>query len=263
MGPATWKGENMKRKLMVAISDVTLIFALALPSHLAAQEQEGEMAITSTENPVPLINQPLVPDATRPGGAGFSLTVNGTGFVSGSVVKWNGSTRATTVVGRSQLKATIFATDIAKAGTAWVKVVNPSPGGGTSNLVFFEITRPTSSVALSASSVHAGSNPTSAAVGDFNGDGKLDLAVANAGIKNVSVLIGNGDGTFKAPVNFGAPGTQSVAAGDFYGAGNLGLAVANLSSGNVSIRLGNGDGTFRAPVNYATGDSPNTIAVGD
>src|SRR5439155_18802302 len=68
MGPETWKGENMKRKLMVAISDVTLIFALALPSHLAAQEQEGEMAITSTENSVPLINQPLVPDATRPGG---------------------------------------------------------------------------------------------------------------------------------------------------------------------------------------------------
>src|SRR5207253_6982357 len=139
----------------------------------------------------------------------------------------------------------------------------PSPGGGTSNLVFFEITRPTSSVALSASSVHAGSNPTSAAVGDFNGDGKLDLAVANAGSKNVSVLLGNGDGTFKAPVNFGAPGPQSVAVGDFNGDGNLDLAVANLSSGNVSIRLGNGDGTFRAPVNYATGDTPNTIAVGD
>ena len=250
----------MKRKLMVAISDVTLIFALALPSHLAAQEQEGEMAITSTENPVPLINQPLVPDATRPGGAGFSLTVNGTGFVSGSVVKWNGSTRATTVVGRSQLKATIFSTDIAKAGTAWVKVANPSPGGGTSNLVFFEITRPTSSVALSASSVHAGSNPTSAAVGDFNGDGKLDLAVANAGSKNVSVLLGNGDGTFKAPVNFGAPGPQSVAVGDFNGDGKLDLAVTNAG---VSILLGNGDGAFRAPVTYATGNSPSSVAVGD
>src|SRR5437773_1829662 len=260
MGPATWKGENMKRKLMVAISDVTLIFALALPSHLAAQEQEGEMAITSTENPVPLINQPLVPDATRPGGAGFSLTVNGTGFVSGSVVKWNGSTRATTVVGRSQLKATIFSTDIAKAGTAWVKVANPSPGGGTSNLVFFEITRPTSSVALSASSVHAGSNPTSAAVGDFNGDGKLDLAVANAGSKNVSVLLGNGDGTFKAPVNFGAPGSQSVAVGDFNGDGKLDLVVTNAG---VSILLGNGDGAFRAPVTYATGNSPSSVAVGD
>src|SRR5437667_101518 len=250
----------MKRKLRVAICDRTLIFALALPSHLAAQEQEGEMAITSTENPVPLINQPLVPDATRPGGAGFSLTVNGTGFVLGSVVKWNGSTRATTVVGRSQLKATIFATDIAKAGTAWVKVANPSPGGGTSNLVFFEITRPTSSVALSASSVHAGSNPTSAAVGDFNGDGKLDLAVANAGSKNVSVLLGNGDGTFKAPVNFGAPGPQSVAVGDFNGDGKLDLAVTNAG---VSILLGNGDGAFRAPVTYATGNSPSSVAVGD
>src|SRR5437667_420699 len=260
MGPATWKGENMKRKLMVAISDVTLIFVLALPSHLAAQEQEGEMAITSTENPVPLINQPLVPDATRPGGAGFSLTVNGTGFVSGSVVKWNGSTRATTVVGRSQLKATIFSTDIAKAGTAWVKVANPSPGGGTSNLVFFEITRPTSSVALSASSVHAGSNPTSAAVGDFNGDGKLDLAVANAGSKNVSVLLGNGDGTFKAPVNFGAPGPQSVAVGDFNGDGKLDLAVTNAG---VSILLGHVNGTFQAPMSYGTKGAPTSVAVGD
>jgi len=188
--------------------------------------------------------------------------VNGTGFVSGSVVKWNGSNRATTFVSSSRLKASIVATDIAKAGTAWVKVVNPSPGG-TSNLVFFEITRPTSSVALSTSSVHAGSNPTSAAVGDFNGDGKLDLAVANAGSKNVSVLLGNGDGSFKALVNFGAPGPQSVAVGDFNRDGKLDLAVANLSRGNVSIRLGNGDGTFRALVNYATGNSPNSIGVGD
>src|SRR5437667_12337691 len=109
----------MKRKLMVAISDVTLIFALALPSHLAAQEQEGEMAITSTENPVPLINQPLVPDATRLGGAGFSLTVNGTGCVSGSVVKCNGSTRATTVVGGKHVRETIYYTDIYESRRAW------------------------------------------------------------------------------------------------------------------------------------------------
>src|SRR5438876_796187 len=268
MGPATWKGENMKRKLMVAISDVTLIFALALPSHLAAQEQEGEMAITSTENPVPLINQPLVPDATRPGGAGFSLTVNGTGFVSGSVVKWNGSTRATTVVGRSQLKATIFSTDIAKAGTAWVKVANPSPGGGTSNLVFFEITRPTSSVALSASSVHAGSNPTSAAVGDFNGDGKVDLAVANSGASNgvasVSVLLGRSDGTFNPAVNYsGGFGSLSLAVGDFNRDGKLDLVEANFSTGNVTILLGNGNGTFQAPRSYGTNGAPTSVAVGD
>ena len=259
----------MKRKLMVAISDVTLIFALALPSHLAAQEQEGEMAITSTENPVPLINQPLVPDATRPGGAGFSLTVNGTGFVSGSVVKWNGSTRATTVVGRSQLKATIFSTDIAKAGTAWVKVANPSPGGGTSNLVFFEITRPTSSVALSASSVHAGSNPTSAAVGDFNGDGKLDLVEANFNTGNVTILLGNGNGTFQAPRSYGTNGAPtSVAVGDFNRDGKLDLVVANLvnnsgGAGSMGVLLGNGDGTFQPVVNYGLGSNPDSVAIGD
>src|SRR2546427_5557743 len=250
----------MKRKLMVAISDVTLIFALALPSHLAAQEQEGEMAITSTENPVPLINQPLVPDATRPGGAGFSLTVNGTGFVSGSVVKWNGSARATTVVSGAQLKATIFSTDIAKAGTAWVKVVNPSPGGGTSNVAFLEITRPTSSVALSTSYVRAGSSPASVVAGNFNGDGKLDLAVANAGSNNVSMLLGNGDGTFKPALNSGVLGPGSLAVGDFNGDGKLDLAVTNAG---VSILLGNGDGAFRAPVTYATGNSPSSVAVGD
>ena len=126
-----------------------------------------------------------------------------------------------------------------------------------------KITRPTSSVALSASGVRAGSNPTSAAVGDFNGDGKLDLVVANAGSKNVSILLGNGDGSFKAPLNFGAPAPQSVAVGDFNGDGKLDVAVANLATGNISIRLGNGDGTLRAPVNYATGDSPNSIAVTD
>src|SRR5438105_14977378 len=48
---------------------------------------------TTQTNPVPLINQPLVPDAIAPGGAGFTLTVNGTGFVSGSEVNWNGSAR--------------------------------------------------------------------------------------------------------------------------------------------------------------------------
>src|SRR5437016_1683065 len=258
----------MKRKLMVAISDVTLIFALALPSHLAAQEQEGEMAITSTENPVPLINQPLVPDATRPGGAGFSLTVNGTGFVSGSVVKWNGSARATTVVSGAQLKATIFSTDIAKAGTAWVKVVNPSPGGGTSNVAFLEITRPTSSVALSTSYVRAGSSPASVVAGNFNGDGKVDLAVANSGASNgvasVSVLLGRGDGTFNPAVNYsGGFGSLSLAVGDFNRDGKLDLVEANFSTGNVTILSGNGNGTFQAPRSYGTNGAPTSVAVGD
>ena len=53
------------------------------------------------QNPLPAINLPLVPDAVTPGGAGFTLTVNGTGFVSGAVVNWNGSARTTTFINAS------------------------------------------------------------------------------------------------------------------------------------------------------------------
>ena len=70
--------------------------------------------VALAQNPVPLINQPLVPDAIKPVSAGFTLTVNGTGFVSGAVVKWNGNARTTTFVSKSRLTATILSTDVAK-----------------------------------------------------------------------------------------------------------------------------------------------------
>ncbi len=88
------------------------------------------------QNSVPLISQPLVPEAAAPGGLGFTLTVNGTGFVSGAIVHWNGAARTTHFVNGSRLRANISATDIASAGTAAVTVVNPGPGGGTSGVVF-------------------------------------------------------------------------------------------------------------------------------
>ena len=92
-------------------------------------------------NPLPLINEPLVPTATAPGGPGFTLTVNGVGFVSGAVVYWNGGARLTTFVSSSQLTATIFAADISAPGTASITVRNPSPGGGLSNIVFLHCVR--------------------------------------------------------------------------------------------------------------------------
>ena len=109
----------------------------------------------------------------------------------------------------------------------------------------------------------AGSSPYSVAVGDFNGDGKADLAVANDGSNNVSVLLGNGNGTFQAAVNYAA-GTYpcSVAVGDFNGDGKADLAVANYDSNNVSVLLGNGNGTFQAAVNYAAGTVPIPLRSG-
>src|SRR5262245_51592669 len=77
-------------------------------------------AALAPPNPVPLVNNPLVPDSMAPGGSDFMLTVNGTGFVSGSVVVWNKKALATTFVSSSQLTAVVPATDIATAGTASV-----------------------------------------------------------------------------------------------------------------------------------------------
>src|SRR5215467_4805236 len=78
---------------------------------LCAQEP-NQIGALSTSNPVPVINVPLVPDTQHPGALGFTLVVNGTGFVAGSVVKWNGSARTTTFVNGSRLKAAILATDV-------------------------------------------------------------------------------------------------------------------------------------------------------
>src|ERR1700738_3758998 len=95
-------------------------------------------------NRIPLIQNPLVPTSTTTGGAQFTLTVNGTGFVSGAVANWDAKPRTTTFVSSSQLTVTIPATDIASSGTAVVTVSNP--GGSTSLPALFEITNPVSTV---------------------------------------------------------------------------------------------------------------------
>src|SRR5207302_496601 len=86
-----------------------------------------------------------------------------------------------------------------------------------------------------ATNFGVGTNPISVAIGDFNGDGKQDLAAANAGSNNVSVLLGNGTGGFGAATNFGVGSApQSVAVGDFNGDGKQDTAAANAGSDNVS-----------------------------
>src|SRR5262249_2075457 len=243
---------------------MTLFAALALPVPLSTQEQERESLATGTGNSVPVINGPLVPCAKQPGGAGFTLTVNGTGFVPGSQVKWNGSARATKFVSRSRLMANILTTDIMKPSTASVTVINPIPGGGASNVMFFEVTMPTSSASIGTSEFDVGSRPFSVATADFDGDGKLDLAVANNGSHNGSILLEQGDGTFKTAVNYSAGAApRSVAVGDFNRDGKPDLAVANTDSNDVSVLLGKGDGTFNISLNVGVGLSPLSVVVGD
>jgi len=116
----------------------------------------------------------------------------------------------------------------------------------------------------SAKQYPAGTTPVAVCVGDFNRDGKTDVAAANSGSANVSVLLGNGDGTFQPAVNYSVgQSPSSIVMGDFNGDGKQDLAVANSADGTVSILLGSGDGTFQPAMNFDAGSSPGAIVVGD
>jgi hypothetical protein len=109
-----------------------------------------------------------------------------------------------------------------------------------------------------------GINPNAVAVADFNRDGVPDLVVSNFGSNTVSVLLGNGDGSFQAAQNFNSgSGPDAVAVDDFNRDGIPDLAVANQKDGTVSVLLGNGNGTFKSAVAYAAASEPKGMTVSD
>ena len=112
-----------------------------------------------------------------------------------------------------------------------------------------------------------GDNPNSGIAADFNGDGKLDLAIGNVLNKNIAILINNGNGTFAAAVNYTVDfNPETSTAADFNGDGKLDLVVGNFlggptSGGSMSVLIGNGDGTFQAAVTTPIQTPFHVVAV--
>lgn len=129
-----------------------------------------------------------------------------------------------------------------------------------------------------AVSYSAGYVPVAVALGDLNGDGHLDVVVANqnqcSSCNNggVSVLLGNGNGTFQSPVTYSSGGgaATSVAVGDVNGDGHPDVVMTNqyqcqsCGNGQVSVLLGKGDGTLKTPITYSSGGyAALSVAIGD
>ena len=169
---------------------------------------------------LPVINS-LAPTSAIAGGSAFTLTVNGSGFVNGSVVQWNGAGRTTTFVSSTQLTAAIAAADIAAAGTAQVTVFNPAPGGGTSNAQTFTINTINNPVPTTTSL-----SPASATAGGS----AFTLTVNGSGFVNGSVVQWNGAGrttTFVSSTQL----TAAIPAADIATAGTAQVTVFNPAPG--------------------------------
>jgi large repetitive protein len=193
------------------------------------------------------------PDLAVATADGVAVLLNdGTGGFSASTVYDTGGTSPTAVAigdfngdGKQDLA-------VVNSGTNDVSILL---GDGTGNFA---------AASIAATTFPVGAGAFSLAVGDFNGDGKLDLAVGNESANTVSILLGDGSGGFSPAVDYAA-GTSpgSVAVGDFNGDGKQDLAVADVGSGGVSVLLGDGTGRLSSPTATTTGASPYSVAVGD
>ncbi len=207
-----------------------------------------------TASPLPAqLGQPVTLLATVTGGISGAVTfLDGAAYAGSAVLSAGHATVVTRMLGSGTHALTAVysgdATHGASRSTAQtVLIVAGASSGLTAGL------QPAT-----------GSGPQMVVTGDFNGDGNLDLVTPNSTANTVSVLLGNGNGTFRAKVDYAA-GTQpmAVVVGDFNGDGIQDLAVANQVSHTLSILLGNGDGTFQPASSIDTIQNPTRIWNGD
>jgi hypothetical protein len=176
----------------------------------------GQLTVAVT-NPAPSLSN-ISPNTITAGSAAFTLTVNGSNFVPGSVVQVNGSSRTTTFSSSTQLTASIPASDIASAGNVSVTVFTPAPGGGTSAAVTLAVTNPQPSLtSMSPTSVQAGS-------------GAFTLTLNGSNFISGSVVRVNGSNRTTTFVS-ASQLTAQITAADVATGANLSITVFNPSPG--------------------------------
>ena len=187
------------------------------------------------------------PSSAVVGGAGFTLTVNGTNFISLSTVNWNGSARPTTFVSSTQLQAQITAADIATSGTVPVTVSTPTPAGGTSSALTFTVGNPSPTV--------ASMNPTSAGAGGTS----FTLTVTGTNFIPTSTVQWNGSArstTFVSSTSLQA----AITAADISAVSTASVTVLNPSpGGGTSAAL---TFTITTAVSAITVLTPGSAVVG-
>jgi YVTN family beta-propeller protein len=230
------------------------------------------------QNPSPSVaNGSLSPSSAVAGSAAFTLTVNGSNFISSSVVQWNGSPRTTTFVSGTSLQAAITAADIVSAGAAMVTVMNPAPGGGTSGALTFTIKVPppvitfltpssavmggtaftltvTGTRFVSASSVQWNGSPRTTT---FVSSTELQATITGADI----AAIGTAKVTVVNPVVNGGPSTASTFFVGSSGGANFATITLNLAVKDIVYDPVNT--VFYLSVASTDPNHPNTVSVLD
>ncbi|HKZ03646.1 MAG TPA: hypothetical protein VJ180_15490, partial [Pyrinomonadaceae bacterium] len=200
----------------------------------------------AVNNPAPILSS-ISPTSKNAGDAAFTLTVNGTNFIIGSVVRFNGSDRTTTYNGSTQLLAQISATDIQTAGTYPITVFNAAPGGGTSGAVNLVVsTAPSPTV--------SGLNPSTKTAGDA----AFSLTVNGTNFVAGSVVRFNGS---DRTTTFGSSTqvTAQITAADVQTAGTFPITVFNAGAGTSNaVNL-----TVNNPVPGLTSISPTSKNAGE
>lgn len=206
--------------------------------------------------PVPLAVNSISPQ-NGPTSGGTNITISGTGFVAESEVLVNGTAvRQLEVVSACQIKA-LVPRNPGALGKASVKVSRPD---GQMTLVADGFSYYLSQMTFAQNlnyNFPTGGGPVKIVMADMNKDLRMDLITLNLNDKTVSVLLGNGNGTFLPPMDFPtADGSACMAVGDLNTDGNPDLAVFTKEA-IVSLLLGKGDGTF-----FAKNDFPSPPSVG-